>query len=120
MKAYESTVNGTLSDRYSESETATNYARIMKFGAFTVKAFTARYKVRAYALLEDGTYVYSDAAEFSVFEVADYLYDNKMMSTKEEHDYLYEKILTKVQPGYAYVDKDWSDIMKPVQFHMIP
>lgn len=120
VKAYESTVNGTLSDRYSESETATNYARIMKFGAFTVKAFTARYKVRAYALLEDGTYVYSDAAEFSVFEVAGYLYDNKMMSTKEEHDYLYEKILTKVQPGYAYVDKDWSDIMKPVQFHMIP
>ena len=64
--------------------------------------------------------MYSDAAEFSVFEVADYLYNNKMMSTKEEHDYLYEKILTKVQPGYAYVDKDWSDIMKPVQFHMIP
>src|SRR5699024_3768110 len=71
VKAYESTVNGTLSDRYSESETAINYARIMKFGAFTVKAFNARYKVRAYALLEDGTYVYSDAAEFSVFEVAD-------------------------------------------------
>lgn len=120
VKAYQSTANGTLKDRYSESATATNYARIMSFGAFTVKAFTAKYKVRAYALLEDGSYVYSEVAEFSVFEVASYMYDNKIMSTKEEHDYLYDNILTKVQPGYLYVDKDWSDLVKPVRFRMIP
>ena len=94
VKAYQSTASGTLQDKYSESETATNYARVMKFGAFTVSAYTAKYKVRAYAILEDGTYVYSKLVNFSVFDVASYMYDNRIMSTKAEHDYLYDKILT--------------------------
>ena len=116
VKAYQSTANGTLQDRYSESETATNYARVMTFGAFTVSAYTARYKVRAYAVLEDGSYVYSKLVNFSVFEVASYMYDNRIMSTKADHDYLYDKILTKVQPDYKYIDKDWSPIVKPASF----
>ncbi|MCI9618156.1 MAG: hypothetical protein HFG31_09250, partial [Eubacterium sp.] len=120
VKAYQSTASGTLQDKYSESETATNYARVMKFGAFTVSAYTAKYKVRAYAVLEDGTYVYSKLVNFSVFDVASYMYDNRIMSTKAEHDYLYDKILTKVQPDYKYIDKDWSPIVKPVSFRMIP
>ncbi len=120
VKAYQSTASGTLQDKYSESETATNYARVMKFGAFTVSAYTAKYKVRAYAILEDGTYVYSKLVNFSVFDVASYMYDNRIMSTKAEHDYLYDKILTKVQPDYKYIDKDWSPIVKPVSFRMIP
>ena len=46
--------------------------------------------VRAYAKLRDGSIVYSDTEEFSVFEVSSYLYDNGMMLNPTAHDYLYD------------------------------
>ena len=39
--------------------------------------FGAKYKVRAYAVLEDGTYVYSDIHEYSVYDICDNLYIQK-------------------------------------------
>lgn len=114
VKSYQSTSAGTLQSQLGASSTATYYARTMKFGASTVTALTADYKVRAYAVLADGSYVYSDIGEYSIARVADKLYQGKLMNTKSSHSYLYEKILTKVYKDYKEVDFIWNNtVVKP-------
>ena len=48
----------------------------------TVQEYTAKYKVRAYAVLSDGSYVYSDIYSYSVYNVASALYDGGKMPTQ--------------------------------------
>ena len=116
IMSYQSTSLGTLDVVLGDSETATYYVRTMKFGGETETAFTANYKVRAYAVLADGSYVYSDISDYSIARVADNLYQNKLMNTLDAHNYLYEKILSKVYSGYEEVDFNWSNtIVKPSQ-----
>lgn len=116
IKSYQSTSAGTLNVQLGSSSTATYFARTMKFGASTVTAFTANYKVRAYAILADGSYVYSDISTYSIARVADNLYQEKKMNTATAHNYLYEKILSKVYDGYQEVDFDWNNaVVKPEQ-----
>lgn len=116
IKSYQSTSAGTLDAKLGTSSTATYFARTMKFGASTVTAFTANYKVRAYAVLADGSYVYSDISTYSIARVADNLYQEKKMNTVTAHNYLYEKILSKVYEGYKEVDFDWNNaVVKPEQ-----
>lgn len=70
--------------------------------------------VRAYAKLKDGSVKYNDVETVTIFDVADVLYKNGKMGTKSAHEYLYDKILTKVEPSYEFVDYDWtSSIVKP-------
>ncbi len=104
VATYESTSEGTSEEVLGDSTTATYYVRTMKFGQNNVPAFTAKYKVRAYAKLADGSYVYSTVSNFSVYEVADTLYTGSLMPTSDQHNYLFNNILTVVDPAYEAVE----------------
>ena len=112
--ALDSTPIGTSETVMGTSDTATYFVRTTLFGAFTAAEYAAEYKVRAYAILEDGSYVYSSVNSYSVYSVADYLYQNKKMNTLSAHQYLYNDILKVVNSSYSEVDYNWGNqIVKP-------
>lgn len=114
IKAYESTSKGTLNGKYGQSDTATYFARTMSFGKKNVTAFTSKYKVRVYALMEDDTYLYSDVAEYTVYDVADRLYQNSQFMTLASHNYAYNTILKLVNPDYQEMEYGWEgSLVKP-------
>ena len=114
VASLDSTSIGTIDNIMGTSETATYFVRTTLFGAFTAAEYAAEYKVRAYAILQDGSYVYSTVKDYSVYNVADYLYTNKKMNTLSAHNYLYNDILVKVNSSYKEVDYNWgSGIVKP-------
>ena len=101
--SYAATPIGKIDPKYSSFDNAKSYCRTMKF--IKVADFYQRgIKVRAYAKLKDGTYVYSDICDMSVYRVADTLYKGTMMSNESRHDYLYNNILSVVEPSYVKVD----------------
>lgn len=100
--------NGTVNAQMGDSSTASYYVMTMTYGQNPSLAFTANYLIRAYATLEDGSIVYSDVYSFTVNNIADYLYRNRLMNSSEAHDYLYNTILSVVTPGYTKVDYDWG------------
>jgi endoglucanase Acf2 len=112
--SYRSTSEGTLSENLGGSKTSTNYVRTMSFGNTNVVALTAKYKVRAYALLEDGSYVYSTISEYSIYQVADYIYRHKLMNSQGGYDFLYDRILTVVNKEYEKLDFEWSELVTTV------
>lgn len=109
VASLESTPEGTCDVVFGESTTATYFVRTTLFGVSTAQEFNAKYKVRAYALLEDNTYVYSDIHSYTVYEICDSLYQNKKMSSFAGHEYLYNNVLKVVKPDYAEVDYNWSN-----------
>lgn len=110
----ESTSEGTVNKVFGTSKTATYFIRTTLFGASTPAEFSAKYKVRAYALLEDNTYVYSNIHSYSVYDVCDYLYQNRKMTSLLRHEYLYSDILKVVKPDYEEVAYNWAnEMMKP-------
>lgn len=111
VAAVNSTSKGITDRQFSKSDTATNYVMTMTDNGKTVPALTQSYKIRAYAKLSDGTYLYSKVAKFSIFNVAKTLYDNSKMNTNAGHDYLYDNILKVVDSNYKKVDYDWSVIV---------
>ncbi|MBE5958781.1 MAG: hypothetical protein E7254_07970 [Lachnospiraceae bacterium] len=80
------------------------YAMTMKFGNVSSNFFEENISVRAYAKLDDGTYEYSDVGNYTIFNVANRLYTEKQMPTKEGHDYLYNNILGYVNPQYVQIE----------------
>lgn len=114
VTSYQSTSDGTIYVRLGASSTATYFVRTMLFANYTAEAFNAQYKVRAYAVLADGSYVYSDISEYSIYSIAASLYNNELMNSRDAHNFLYEKILTVVDSGYDKVDFDWGNsVIKP-------
>ena len=88
----------------------TYFGAIMLFAnGGSKKEFEATYKIRAYAILEDGSIAYSDIENYSIYRISHSLYQNQKMSHKEWHIYLYEKILKVVNPDYEEVDYDWNN-----------
>ena len=79
-----------------------------KDDGISTAAYTTPYYVRSYAKLSDGTIVYSDTVEFTIFEVADYIYQGELASTKATHDYLYSEILSYVNGSYVEKEFNWS------------
>lgn len=112
---YQSTAEGTLPTNLGGSATCTNYVRTMSFGNTNATALTAEYKIRAYAILEDGTYVYSTISEFSIYEIADYIYQNKKMNSLEGYNFIYDKILSVVNKDYKKLEFEWSEIVTLAQ-----
>lgn len=112
---YQSTAEGTLPTNLGGSATCTNYVRTMSFGNTNATALTAGYKIRAYAILEDGTYVYSTISEFSIYEIADYIYQNKKMNSLERYNFIYDKILSVVNKDYKKLEFEWSEIVTLAQ-----
>ncbi len=114
VKSFESTSQGTVNKVMGDSTTATYYVRTMAFGAYNNNAFTAGYKVRAYALLEGGTYVYGDIEEYSVYDIADYMYQNNIMNTLNGHEYLFNNILSVVDSNYEQIEYNYGNsLVKP-------
>ena len=108
VHSYDSTSNGLGTVQYGQSQTATYYVMTMKFGAFTPIAYTANYKVRPYARLANGCIAYGNTVSYTVYSVADYLYRNRLMNSLDQHNYLYNNILSAVNNDYAVVDYTWG------------
>lgn len=74
------------------------------------------YYVRPYAILEDGTIAYGDIKSFSMYNIADDLYQGSKMNTVIAHNYLFNKILKIVNNNYKEVEYGWGNgIVKPSQ-----
>lgn len=104
VKSYESTDAGLCNNNLSDSFTADSYAMTMRFAHGTVSEYTADWCVRAYAQLSDGTYVYSDIVKYTIYDIANKLYQDSSMNTSVAHDYLYTDILSVVKSDYVKIE----------------
>ena len=117
VKRYMATDAGKSSMQLGDSKTASYYVMTMSCDAgdgtdnVTANAFTAKYYVRAYAKLADGSMVYSNVESYSVYDIADYIYQKQLVSNKSSYDYLYTKILKYVNNSYKEGDYDWGNIV---------
>lgn len=109
--SFASTSKGISSIVYADSDLATSYAMTMKFATNYATEFTANWRVRAYAELSDGSYVYTDCYTYTIYEIADRVYQDCSMNTEEQHNYLYDGILSIVDPGYIKKEFDWNNSM---------
>lgn len=101
---------GKYSSSVIESDTSTSYAMTMEF-IKSKEFYSSEMYVRAYAKLKDGSYIYSNVESVSVYDISDYLYQNKKMNTYDRHAYLYNNILNVVNSGYKEVDYNWSNTL---------
>ena len=113
VKSFEST-STVCSHNFSGSDTATSYAMTMKFSAKSAEEFNANWRIRAYAELSDGTYVYTNSADYTIYEIAELLYNGQKMNTIGNHEYLHTNILTVVNKDYPVVDYSWNNIIVPI------
>lgn len=104
IKSFESTQNGLMG--YKDGEN--NYVMTMLFEKNNSQEFSTKYKVRAYAVLSDGTYVYGKVHSYSIYNIAEAMYENKLMKTASGHDYLYDSIISVVEPSYKKNNFEWS------------
>lgn len=107
VHAFKATDAGKISKTFSSDESAQSYAMTMKFVS-SASFYNSEVIVRAYAQLADGTYIYSDMSSCTIYRVADNLYQNMLMNTATGHDYLYNNILSVVNPSYQYKEYDWN------------
>lgn len=100
--SYESTkTKGKLPTVYSDSDIATSYAITMLLVNQATLEYTTTWKVKAYAKLSDGSYVYSMPYTYTIFDIADEAYRLGKMSNEASHKYLYDTILSKVDKNYS-------------------
>lgn len=104
VRSYQSTSDGKCGISFSESDIATSYAMTMKFATKEALEYTTGWRIRAYAELSDGSYVYTDIYTYTIFEVADELYQECRMNTEAAHNYLYTDILSIVEKDYIVKD----------------
>ncbi|MCR5837625.1 MAG: starch-binding protein [Lachnospiraceae bacterium] len=107
--ANEMLVNSNNKDVYSYKATekgrvGDNYVMTMKYTGVNKNFLQAPLLIRVYAKFRDGSYQYSDVISTSVYDIADYLYTERMMITKEYHDYLYNRILHSVNSDYTLIE----------------
>lgn len=100
VRNFESTSNGVCPNSLSESDISTSYAMTMRFATKYASEYNANWRIRAYAELSDGTYVYTDCVEYTIYDIADTLYQGSLMNTQASHEYLYTDILSIVNSAY--------------------
>lgn len=105
--SYEATEAGRLPVTVNEIDGATSYAMTMKYHE-TAEYYNARLSMRAYAVLSNGSVIYSDASTTSVYSIAEAVYENRWMPTAKQHEFLYNDILKVVNPSYLAKEYDWS------------
>lgn len=110
VKDYQSTEIGKSPVFYGTFEQGQSFTMTMQF-VDSVKYYSDQMMVRAYAQLKNGQYVYSDVQTYTIYRIADLLYQNRKMNTSSGHDYLFNKILSVVNPEYKEVDFDWGNIV---------
>ena len=106
-----STDEGKNPFKLSDDANTTSYTMTMLYGDSGIGMLSSKISVRVYTKLNNGKYVYSDIKTMSIYSVANVLYQQKKMITYSGHNYLYEKILNVVTPGYIKVDFDWGNII---------
>ncbi len=84
-------------------ESRKDYMMTMKYGALSKRFLTAPVLVRAYAKDNQGNVIYGTIKTITVYDLADYLYQNKKMTTLAEHNYLFTRILYRVNESYSGV-----------------
>ncbi|MCR5737931.1 MAG: CotH kinase family protein [Eubacterium sp.] len=79
-------------------EDKTNYFSLtMKEMEYDSNYLTREFSFRAYAILDNGEVKYgNEIYTVSTYEIAKYLYENEMMTSKTAHDFLYNQILNIV------------------------
>ena len=102
---------GKMSQSCSTLTDADSYAMTVKISSFTSAEYTADWKVRVYAKLSDGTYVYSAVKVYSIYDVASVLYDNVLMTSAAAHEGLYSEILSVVNPEYVVKEYEWNNLL---------
>ncbi|MBR3646677.1 MAG: carbohydrate-binding protein, partial [Lachnospiraceae bacterium] len=111
VHSFNATEKGVISGSgINNTPTSTCYAMTMQYGN-TKTAFTTEYRVKAFALLEDGTYVYSDAKTYTVYGIANTLYQDNKMTNAQSHQFLYDNILKFVNPDYEEVSFDYGNTL---------
>ena len=99
--SFEATSKGLLSASVSSLDGAKSYAMTMEYNSVSNEFLTANIMVRPYAVLNDGSVVYGDVVNTTVYNIASDLYTKKKMPTKAMHDYLYNRILAPCGFGSA-------------------
>jgi len=105
VRCFESTQNGII--RYVNWPGALSgktYAMTMLFATDNPLEYTDMWRIRAYAKLSDGTYVYTDTVEYSFMSIAESLYTSCQMPNEAGHEYLYNNILKIVNPDYIKLE----------------
>lgn len=109
VKSYAATDAGKINAVMGSSDTAQYYARTMECeDGLSSEAYTSQYYIRVYAILSDGSIVYSNVKSYTIYNVADYVYQNNLVSRKSSYDYIYNKILKIVDSNYVEGNFDWS------------
>ncbi len=108
VKAFDGTQKGKLEHQYSKMDDALSYAITVPFSDKTVSEYTAKRIVRAYVKLEDNSYVYSEVVTYTIYDIAEKLYQQAKMNNIKGHNYLYNDILKVVTPEYKEIDFDWT------------
>ncbi|MBE5958036.1 MAG: carbohydrate-binding protein [Lachnospiraceae bacterium] len=103
VKYFASTNAGISSVNRSNIENSQTRIMTMLFGTGTKEEFLEEYGVRSYVKLSDGTYRYSELRKYTVYNLAAYLYEGKLMPTVEGHNYLYNSILRVANSNYKEV-----------------
>ncbi len=103
VKSFENTELGRLSQNYSETGKEDSFALTMRFASKNPLEYTTGWKIRAYAKLEDGSYAYSEAYSYTIFDIAEKMYQRKLMQSESKHNYLYTEILSLVNSEYTVI-----------------
>lgn len=106
---YPASNTGKVDVNYSGKNNYESYAMTMTL-VKTAEFYNSEIYVRAYMKMKDGTYKYSAVKSLTVYDIADNLYSNKKMTNKAGHDYLFDNILSVVNPSYNAIDFDWKNI----------
>ncbi|MBE5958887.1 MAG: carbohydrate-binding protein [Lachnospiraceae bacterium] len=101
VKSFASTANGVVEVSVTPAD-STSYAMTMLFATNGAAERTAEWRIRAYAKLSDGTYVYSKCSTYSIFNIAKKMYEGDVMPNEAAHNFLYTDILSIVDSNYTF------------------
>lgn len=118
VNTYVATSEGKSPVAMSDHAGAQTYLRTMEF-IKTADFYSSRISIRAYAKLNDGSYAYSDVDTVSVYKIADILYMNSLMNNVNGHNYLYDNVLSVVDPAYQRVDYQYKKMLVPADIKSV-
>lgn len=104
-----STQKGKAFVQLGNSDSADYYVMTMDISG----GYNQNYKVRPYAILDNGTIIYGETVRFNIFKVAKELYNGSYMPNFSSHNTLYEEVIKKVEPLYGEVEFGWSGTVIP-------
>lgn len=110
--SFAATPQGIASANYTKYEGATTYIITMEL-IKKVEFYNTSISVRAYAKLKDDSYIYTDISTMTVYSVSSTLYNKCLMPNIDAHNYLYNNILTLINPSYKFVDYNWGGAIIP-------